>query len=269
MGRNASLQLFGAIVPKLVGQSQYFENTIDWDPVYTVYSDITIKMHKIHEHIVATLKQCSQPSILLVTLLELLSRIESIGSNELEENFQEKFYKYLTSDSEKVRTLAGKCLTRFYKFYEIPLFLRTMVPMVFQTNDNAQHGLIMTMISMLKKYESDSRNTQFAERNKAFLMEIKCAFRHYRKIDANRHCGFYVKYYLFDLLVLVGFNARDPFIMDIMFDSQQILPKDVEMFLTNLKGGANGTDADDTQFGFSIWKRKMLQVYCRKCDKDG
>lgn len=255
------MQLFGAIVPKLVGQTQFFDNEYDWQPVYTVYSDITIKLFGMHKKITALLRECDRPSVLLVALLELLSRIEVIGDNYYpddennDDHFKEQFYRFLSYDSEKVRTLSARCLTRFSKFYEMPTFLRAIVPLLFYVkNSNFKHGLVMTIICMLKKYQSDVRFTQFDE-VKPLIPEIRSLFQNYSDKIGGTTTSYYIRFYLFELFLLMGYEKDDRLVMETMFGRLTVSDLDVAK---NLRSG----QIDEHQnFGYNAWKRKMEMSY--------
>lgn len=260
--RNASLQLFGAIVPKLVGQTQYFENEIDWLPVYIVYTDIVIKSHRIHLKILSLLERCDQPSVLLVALLELLARIEVIGYTYEGEpmhidRFKELFYRFVSYNSEKVRILAARCLSRFHKFVEIPSFVLGIAAILCETGDaNFKHGLCLTMTCALKKYESDVRYTQFDERE-LLIDGVKEFFeRHPVRFNGSSH--YYLRFYVYDLLEFVGFQRMDRVILDAMFGVTRgpvIDTQEVRALLVAID------ERESEHFGFNKWRLKMLQVY--------
>lgn len=260
--RNASLQLFGAIVPKLVGQTQYFENDIDWLPVYIVYTDIVIKSHRMHLKILSLLERCDQPSVLLVALLELLARIEVIGYTYEGEpmhmdRFKDLFYRFVSYNSEKVRILAARCLCRFHKFVEIPSFVLGIASILCETGDaNFKHGLCLTMTCALKKYESDVRYTQFDERE-LLIDGVRQFFElHQVRFDTSSH--YYLRFYVYDLLELVGFQRMDRVVLDTMFGVERapvIDAQEVRSLLQKIHG------RECEHFGFNKWRLKMLQVY--------
>lgn len=260
--RNASLQLFGAIVPKLVGQTQYFENDIDWLPVYIVYTDIVIKSNRMHLKILSLLEKCDQPSVLLVALLELLARIEVIGyTHEGEplhmDRFKELFYRFVSYNSEKIRLLAARCLARFHKFVEIPSFVFGIAAILCQTDDaNYKHGLCLTMMCALKKYESDVRYTQFDERE-LLIDGVKEFFeRHHVRFNGSSH--YYLRLYVYDLFEFVGLKRMDRVVLDAMFGVEfesVIDAQEVRAFVETID------KSESENFGFNKWRLKMLDVY--------
>lgn len=274
--RNAALQLFGAIVPKLVGQTQYFENTIDWLPVYIVYTDLVTKSYAMHERILQLLQQCTRPSVLLVALLELLSRIEVIddaynGEPAHLNRFRQMFYAYLRYDCEKIRTLAARCLARWHKFVEIPGFVGGVVEILLNrsTDENQRHGLISVVMACLKKYESDVRFTQFDEGEK-----VAETIRNIFEINWTTStivvggCSYYLRIYLMDLLTFVGFDRMDSSMMRLcLIDAAKVgrsTAKDVRQHINEME-----VISDADHFGFNQWKSKMLKLYDDNKDDDG
>lgn len=156
--RNASLQLFGALVPKLVGQSQFFINDLAWQPVHLLYADIRLKMHSLHTKILHLLQTPAPPTILLVTALQLLARTETVDIQApAESQLRCHLFRFLAHTNMKVRELAAMCSARFHQFYEIPDLLARIVPLLAGAEVNLRHGLLCTMELLLRKYESDSR----------------------------------------------------------------------------------------------------------------
>lgn len=164
--------MFGALVPKLVGQSQFFINDLTWEPVHILYADIRLKMHTLHtkiQHILQNTQNASSsnsPTILLVTVLQLLSRTETVDIPvPTEAEFKVHFFRLIAHNNMKVRELAAECLARFHQFYEIPDFLVRIVPLICKAelDANFRHGILCTSVQMLRKYESDSRCMPFAD----------------------------------------------------------------------------------------------------------
>lgn len=249
--RNAALQLVGAFVPKLVGQAQFFTNTLDWQPVYMTYCDLRIKMPALLGHIVSMLRQCRGPSVPLVTVLELMSRIEVTHGDNVGDEFCMLFYRFLQFPADKVRTLAARCLARFYACAEIPAFVLGHIGRWRQLRSaNAQHGCVRAMEFMLLKWASDTRcmpvlqqlhrdgimQTLFEE-VRIGLLRVWCAE------DAVQN--YFVRCYVFDLMRLVGCERREA----------ALLPAscavDVEAEVVRLRL------VDGRQVGFEAWADKV------------
>lgn len=249
----------------MVGQTQYFENNDnDWEPVHTLYNDILLKTYKIHELIFNVLEEhvkCvkQQPSILLVTILEFLTRVEILDTINITSSYNGIFFKFLYNQCEKIRMLSAKCFARFHNFYEIPNVIHGMFSILFKTNNlNFQHGLILAIYFMLKKYECDARFIIMNEKND-FFNDIKNMVN----INYLNHCSlinnFYIKSYWIDLLILLDLDMYSEFIIKSMFD------KDINDY-TNIKEHIPLWINDNTNnchniIGYDRWKRKMLKIY--------
>lgn len=211
--RNAALQLFGAFVPKLVGQTQSFENELAWQPVYTVYGDFPLKQHALHEHLLLGLRQCVNGGggVRLVMMLELLARVEVLEASEaVDGELRALFYGFLRSDSEKVRTLAARCLVRFHQWYEVEEFVRHHVRMLAVLRDaNFRHGVVRTVEMMLLKWASDGRCMPVDHRSmgSATLFE-EVRDRLLDMSEALASHGYFERCYVYDLMRLVGCGRR-------------------------------------------------------------
>lgn len=249
--RNAALQLFGAFVPKLVGQTQFFANELAWQPVYTVYGDVRLKQQALHEQIALGLRQCAandgDGGVRLVTLLELMARVEVIDAcDAVDGELRAQFYGFLCSDSEKVRTLAARCLVRFHQWYEVGEFVRQHVRMLGGLRDaNFRHGVVRAMEMMLLKWASDSRcmprdavsvGTLFEEVHD-MLLEMSGALALH---------GYFLRCCVYDLMRLVGCGRR-------------------EAALLGPEGGGSVSEdvarlrlQDGERIGFEAWAEKVL-----------
>lgn len=257
--RNAALQLFGAIVPKLVGQSQYFINPkISWEPVNTAYNDIITKMVNIHKqiyHIIDGHKFFDKSSVLLVSVLELLSRVEVIGQLDDIRVLRSHFFTMISFDSEKIRNLSAKSLARFHEFYEIQKTIDYLLPQLFQaTSENHKHGVVISVLYLLQKYESDVRFTGNASNaNDLFNYTKAIVLRHF----IEKHNSYYLRCYLLNLLLYIGFDIFDHFVLKIIFESENVKCKeDIQSQLISLD-----VESKYNQFGFDLWKQRIQNVY--------
>lgn len=259
--RNAALQLFGAIVPKLVGQTQYFLNPkISWEPVNTTYNDIVAKMNGIHKHVHHVIdghKCFDESSVLLVSVLELLSRVEVIGQSEDIRVLRTHLIKMITFDSEKIRNLAAKSLARFHEFYEIQETVDDLLPQFFRTNsENNKHGIVISILYLLQKYESDVRCTGNASNANDLFRHTKTIVLSYFE-EQNNSCSYYVRCYLLNLLLFIGFDIFDDVVLAITFQCENVTCReDVEKHLNHLD-----RECKNNQFGFDQWKQKIQNIY--------
>lgn len=257
--RNAALQLFGAIVPKLVGQSQYFINPkISWEPVNTAYNDIitkTIGIHKQIHHIIDGYKFFDKSSVLLVSVLELLSRVEVIGQLDDIHVLRSHFFTMITFDSEKIRNLSAKSLARFHEFHEIQTTIDHLLPQLFQTtSENHKHGIVISILYLLQKYESDVRFTGNAsDANNLFNYTKTIVKRHFMQ----QHNSYYLRCYLLNLLLYIGLDMFDNFVLKVIFESENVkCREEIQDQLIRLD-----FESKYNQFGFDLWKQKIQNIY--------
>ncbi|XP_037028211.1 uncharacterized protein LOC119068643 [Bradysia coprophila] len=258
--RNAALQLFGAIVPKLVGQTQYFVNAkISWEPVNTSYNDIIAKMIGIHQHVLHIIDGhtfSGKSSILLVSVLELLSRVEVIGQSEDIRVLHAHFFTMINFDSEKIRNLAAKSLARFHEFYEIQPIVEQLLPQLFESaNENSKHGIVISVLYLLQKYESDVRFTGKASLSTDLFSHTRTLVSsHFRRPIPT---SYYVRCYLLTLLLFIGFDIFDAIVSKMIFECETVRRReDVEKHLMHLDA-----QCEYSQFGFDLWKQKIQNVY--------
>lgn len=228
----------------------------------TAYNDIIVRMIGIHKHVLHIVdghKFSDKSSILLVSALELLSRVEVIGKSEDVRILCAHFFTMITFDSEKIRNLAAKSLARFHEFYEIPQIVDNLLPQLFDSaSENRKHGIVMSILYLLQKYESDVRFTGKAlHSNDLFSHTRTIVLSHYRQ-RSNSTTSYYVRCYLLNLLLFIGFDIFDKIVSEIIFECETIVTcrEDVEMHLMQLDG-----QYEYNRFGFDLWKQKIQNVY--------
>lgn len=218
-------------------------------------------MNGIHKHILHLVidghKFVDKSSVLLVSVLELLSRVEVIGQLDEIRVLRAHFLTMLTFDSEKIRNLAAKTVARFHEFYEIPNTIDDLLPQLFRaTSENNKHGIVMSISYLLQKYESDVRYTG----NKSNATDL---FRHTKSLVSSHFneqftsSSYYVRCYLFNLLLFIGFDIFDDVLVKITFECEHIkCPDDVEQHLIHLDAKYKYS-----QFGYDLWKQKIQNIY--------
>lgn len=209
-------------MPKLVGQSQFFINDLAWEPVHLLYADIRMKMQSSHTKILHIMRQTQNPSraqpptILLVAILQLLSRTETIDIHvPVEAEFKVHFFRLLAHTNMNVREFAALCMARFHQFYEIPDFLERIVPLMCSSESdvNLRHGLLCAAEQMLSKYKSDSRCMPlFADKWESIEKRMQDALnRHWNEASWSRVMAgrYYLLVQLYRVFQAIGCEATD------------------------------------------------------------
>lgn len=254
--RNASLQLFGSIVPKLTKQKQFFDGEKDdWEPILVTIDDILVKMPKFGIFILNHLESSQNYSTSsLILFLEFLSKIEVrksfVNHKEIIEKFNSVFWNLLSHFDDQVRKLSAKCFALFHEFrVELKNLIEICVSLIFKVKEiNFQHGLILTVFFMLKKFLADSKFIEFDE--KFYLEKIRNIFCE-NFILPEKENSFYLRCYLIDLLILLGFKVDDKIFIEIVFCRKNFRIK--ELVSLDFENRFN--------FGYEMWKCKVLKLY--------
>lgn len=257
--RNASLQLFGSIVPKLTKQKQFFDGEKDeWEPILVTIDDILVKMPKFGIFILKHLESSENYSTSsLILFLEFLSKVEvrksCLNHKEIIEKFNAVFWNLLSHQDDQVRKLSAKCFALFHEFrFELKNLIEICVSLIFKIREiNFQHGLVLTVFYMLKKYLADSKFMEFDE--KFYLEKVRNIFRE-NFISTEMENSFYLRCYLIDLLILLGFKVDDEIFLEICFWRKGDKVSSInELISLNVETRFN--------FGYEMWKCKVLKLY--------
>ncbi|KAL5280878.1 hypothetical protein ACFFRR_004719 [Megaselia abdita] len=174
--RNGALQLFGGVLPKVVGQQFGVDDDEDeWQSNEVTYLELSLKYPKTCKYI---LDYCEKPKVSpssVILFLQFLNRVEYFKKSDFESNFLvEKFrelqFKFLSHKIEKVRKLAATCLVSANDFQdELPTLLLTLVPKLSQSfNENFTQGVLFVLIDGLKKLKAEWKfNSNLFEFSKA------------------------------------------------------------------------------------------------------
>uniref|UniRef100_A0A1B0GKQ2 Putative death-receptor fusion protein n=1 Tax=Lutzomyia longipalpis TaxID=7200 RepID=A0A1B0GKQ2_LUTLO len=160
--RNGALQLCGAMIPKIVGQKMHYQEEEDWQPVKLSVDDVRIRLSTISAFLLTTLTNSAQNSTtLLITILELLSRIEfwwtEIHSAGNILAFRAVLWGLLEHPCHKIRLLSARCFSGFHEFHQIPGIVFQIIELLPQiTNPNLFHGLLMATDALTRKYRAES-----------------------------------------------------------------------------------------------------------------
>ncbi|KAM7360500.1 uncharacterized protein ACRADG_005786 [Cochliomyia hominivorax] len=164
---NAALQLFGALVPKIVGQKQAheFEEPLLWEPSEVTYSEIIRKLPKACVYILnyCLAEKSSTRSVIL--FLEFLHKVEYIYKGSIEQQnpvhkYRQLMWSLLQHNAEKVRKLASKCLIRSHEFrLALPALLQQITSILFSVkNENFFEGLLYTLQEGILKLQHESQH---------------------------------------------------------------------------------------------------------------
>lgn len=223
--KNASLTLFGSLIPKIMKQKPKTDNNSeDWQHfVFIHLEELVRNMPKVNCHILSEL-QSNLPTSSAVLYLEFLSNIEvkdPADSRILEVTYayRARFWKLLGNKNDKVRRLAALCLTQFHHYHdEIPCAVITYVPYIFQSTctENFKHGLILAIDYLIKKLQSHYQHIDWPEKD-AFNQTLQDTFNHTYKQD-DSPISYYTRCYLLKLLLSLGFSVKDAITRWIMYE---------------------------------------------------
>lgn len=255
---NAALQLFGAIIPKLLGQKQcYFVDENEWDPVEATLDEVSIKMPKINNYILMNLESTKNIGSIIL-FLEFLSKIEvrKLLFNDDENIFKynQIFWRLLRHPNEKLRVLAAKCFTLFHEFrLSIPKAIGNIVTILFKISDeNFVYGLLQTLIFMCLKYQNDISYIELNGKNILFE-KIRDLIRE-NISDRSTPYSYYIRCKFLEVFCHLDFHLYDPTITNIVFGKGGVTcMTDIYDILNNIN------NCDD--FGFLQWNNSIREIY--------
>ncbi|XP_052750366.1 uncharacterized protein LOC113514833 [Galleria mellonella] len=171
--RNAALQLYGALIPKLIGQKK--ASGSEDETVSTVACD-EFRTHSpnLWTHIEQSLQHCNKPDLVLahsnlVPILNVLANIarrynfayDSESRKEADESLLTNLVSLLGSPLYIVRRLSAKCIYNIYPFENV----YTVVINQEYTSENVLHGNLI----LLTYYKTDcSKQTYFVNLKRKF-----------------------------------------------------------------------------------------------------
>lgn len=183
--RNAALQLFGSLVPKLVGQRQHSAGG-DWEPCQSTIDELQAVMPKVFNFIEFCLgnDQKISPN-LLIAVLSFLTSIENRPINLIRGDdyhsgslIHGHLFRLLGHRNEKIRSLAATGLARLHAHRRHTDLALKLISTVFTIRDpNLQHGILLVLLYLCQKarLECASEWTMSDEQiiNRALLTELK------------------------------------------------------------------------------------------------
>lgn len=182
--RNAALQLFGALIPKVIGQRQHSDT--EWEPCQCTLLELQSTMPKIYSFVLFCLEHHRQISgTLLMAVLSFLSSVErreldrkTTISNEpgmdqiAPPTIDGHLFRLLSHPVEKVRALSAVCFARLQRHGEHAGLVIKLIGALFTVHEpNLQHGMLMTMGHVCDKARLESRR-MWAERDRKRIAEV-------------------------------------------------------------------------------------------------
>lgn len=180
--RNAALQLFGSIVPKLIGQRKQTEDEIGCSCYHLAYEELYYHCRGLVNLLLDSLEAAITPGIpdvlithsRLVPLLTLLSNLSVGLLTIIDRSLESVFHKFvgsfqalMSSQVYKVRELAAKANAWFCSTSQIGSLIRTRVwKIVAYVNDptleneikseNELHGFLLNTKFLVARFEEES-----------------------------------------------------------------------------------------------------------------
>lgn len=184
---NAALQLFGAMLGKLVGQRQAteFETKLAWEPSELNYEELACLLPKACERML----QCcdsEQVTSSIILFLGFLSKVEHLcttgqaqQSTQLLLRFRRLSWRLLRHKCEQVRLLAATCFVRAHEFRcDLPAVLLTSAKQASQLQeDNFYEGLLYALHAGVLKLQHEARHVWTAQQQKQFQQKLLAALQ--------------------------------------------------------------------------------------------
>lgn len=167
--RNAALQLYGALIPKLIGQKK--ASGIDDETVSTVaYDEFKTHSPKLWNFILNQLENISDNFLRHSDLVPILNILANIArrynfSYDLKENLiLRSLQGLLGSEIYTVRRLASSCILNIYLFEEVYELLMRYD----KISENSLHGTMILLEGFLKIYKSELLGEKFKKLKEKF-----------------------------------------------------------------------------------------------------
>ena len=210
---NAALQLFGALVPKIVGQKQAneFEEPLPWEPSEVTFSEINRKLPKACDYIIKYCLNEKSSTRSIILFLEFLHKVEYIFKGKLVSenpvfNYRQLMWSLLQHNAEKVRKLAAKCFIRAHEFrFELPQILQQITLILFSIkNENFFEGLVYCLHEGILKLKHESHFIIPSEIFNEIEEEMKENLQKTFQSEQNRFYKCFTLCKLWDLLKLLN-----------------------------------------------------------------
>ncbi|CAD6993872.1 uncharacterized protein LOC101451958 [Ceratitis capitata] len=222
---NAALQLFGALVPKIVGQSpaKDFEAPAGNENNDITYDEIVRKLPTICEYILnyfdakKDLNTNINTTILFLSFLAKIKHLpKQIEPSECAflHRIRVLTWHLLAHRCDNVRKLAALCFVRAHDFrLELPQAILNISNMVGNVNDeNLFLGLLATISEGVLRMQHESMHTS-DEGHKCFLKELRSSLT---DLKVGQKYTPYTLSKLFDICILVDLNSQSGIMQELL-----------------------------------------------------
>ncbi|KAG5671583.1 hypothetical protein PVAND_001776 [Polypedilum vanderplanki] len=244
--QNALLQIIGNLTTKIGNHKRH---AIDETAVihyeakaisaYEFYVKMTYSYKMALVDLEINLNELSQTYIII--LLEILSNFEKRKPNEHSteiDRITSSFKTLMNHRSEKIRVLAAKCYAQWIHPLDLPKNIYQIIKNLFLSDANFVHGSIIAIRVMMERYEASIKciNKTFDQIH--FIKDIRSKILESATLNRSSFSqNFFLKCYLLDLLLFVGFKFEDE-IIEMLMDESNVQSK----------------------IGYTLWKEKIKQL---------
>ena len=222
--QNALLQIIGSITPKISNHKRHNIEQSDKPryeskaiSVYEHYIKFTYAFRIALFDFENNLNELSQTYIII--LLEMLSNFEVREPYEYwteMDRMGDAFKKLIDHPCEKIRVLAAKCYAQWHLPHKMLKVIKDKIRYIFREDPNLSHGSIIAVQYMIQRYEASIQFVQDFNKGE-FLMKMREKVsesfqQSYSVVPKN----FYLRCYLFDFLMFIGFDFSDSLVQELM-----------------------------------------------------
>uniref|UniRef100_T1HNF4 DUF2428 domain-containing protein n=1 Tax=Rhodnius prolixus TaxID=13249 RepID=T1HNF4_RHOPR len=218
--RNSGIQLFGVVVPKIIGQRKRFVDDPTCSCYHFAYEElyyharplINILLEKLEERMKDDSPSAHAQLVPLLTLLSNLSvGLLTIIDRSLEsvvQKFVNCFQSLMSSKVYKVRELAARADTWFCSQSQLPVFFRTRVWKIVDfikdrtadneiKSENALHGFLLSIKYLYDRFREEKTGVSILRDQQAVVDE---ALRELRSVDDSTNLSYECKCVLSSVL---------------------------------------------------------------------
>lgn len=243
--QNALLQIIGSITPKISNHKRHNIEESDKPryeskaiSVFEHYVKFTYAFRIALFDFENNLNNLSQTYIII--LLEILSNFEVREPYEYwseMDRMGDAFKKLIFHPCEKIRVLAAKCYAQWHLPHKMMNVIKDKIRYIFREDPNLAHGSIIAVQYMIQRYEASIQFVQDFNKEE-FLMKMReKVLESFQQSYSVVPKNFYLRCYLFDFLMFIGFNFNDRLVQELMNE-----------------------DNITSNIGYQLW-RKRIQEY--------
>ncbi|XP_011181074.2 uncharacterized protein LOC105211377 [Zeugodacus cucurbitae] len=247
---NAALQLFGALIPKIVGQTlaKDFDAAAGNEHNDITYDEIIRKMPTACEYILnyfACKQDLNSDTRTTVLFLGFLSKVKhlpkQLGAHECSflQRIRELMWQLLAHRCESVRKLAALCFVRAHDFrLELPQALIGICNILGNVkNENLFLGLVATLAEGIMRLQHESMHVNVEAYN-VCMQQLRAALAN---LQLTHKYEPYTISKLLDILHMVGFDAQVRIVQELL----------------------RAPAAGDTAIGFDVWQQSADKFLCK------